>query len=381
MEEDKTIVVDIGSANTRVGFAGEEAPKHIVPTILGDTKENPKVLLYQVVKMRDIYVGDEAIYNSGLLDLWSPVQRGVVTNWNDMEKYLDYILKVLFHDVKISDYNFLFSEPMFRSKSYSRKSREYFCQIMYEKFNVPNFSVLNSNFLAYNANGRTSCVTVLCGDSITSVLPLHNGYVLTSGAKKLDLGGRDVTCYLRKLLNKHSPGFQTINEYLELNEIKEKYCYVSTDDTSKSAVENITHRFDNGKEITIGKEMYECGELLFTPYVNGFEIDGISQTIYDSISTCEGNIPQHLYYNVILSGGSMQLKGFAKRIENELLKLTNNKMKINVKADKDQVESVWIGGSIMGSCTSFNNFIVSNKEYKENGTEAINAKGQPIYAK
>ena len=35
---------------------------------------------------KDYYVGDEAQRHRGLLDISHPMQRGVVSNWDDMEK-------------------------------------------------------------------------------------------------------------------------------------------------------------------------------------------------------------------------------------------------------------------------------------------------------
>ncbi len=37
---------------------------------------------------KEAYVGDEAQQKRGVLKLKYPVEHGIVTNWDDMEKYL-----------------------------------------------------------------------------------------------------------------------------------------------------------------------------------------------------------------------------------------------------------------------------------------------------
>lgn len=73
MDDSVAVMLDIGSFNIKAGFAGEDAPKVIIPTILGRPK-HPGVLVG--MDQKDFYVGSEAISKKHLLTLTCPIQDG-----------------------------------------------------------------------------------------------------------------------------------------------------------------------------------------------------------------------------------------------------------------------------------------------------------------
>ena len=89
-------------------------------------------------------------------------------------------------------------------------------------------------------------------------------------------------------------------------EMKEKLCYVSLDydlelQKAKSTKEcEVVFPYEKtGVEITLNDERLRCPEILFKPYMNGFEYDGIQNMIYDSIKKCQKEIQNELYSNIL----------------------------------------------------------------------------------
>ena len=83
---------------------------------------------------------------------------------------------------------------------------------------------------------------------------------------------------------------------------------------------------------------------------------------------------QDLYANSVLSGGTTMYPGIADRMQKEITALAPSTMKIKIIAPPERKYSVWIGGSILASLSTFQEMWISKQEYDEAGPGIIHRK-------
>ena len=135
-----------------------------------------------------------------------------------------------------------------------------------------------------------------------------------------------------------------------------------------------TYELPDGNIISLHSERFRCPEVLFQPSLVGKEAMGIHDTTFQSIMKCDVDIRKELYSNVVLSGGSTMMPGIGERMTKELSALAPSTVRIKVIAPPERKYSVWIGGSISSSLSTFQQMWISKSEYDEQGPTIVHRK-------
>jgi actin-related protein 6 len=249
----------------------------------------------------------------------------------------------------------------------------------------------------------------------TTILPLYNGKLLQSAVRRLTVGGKLLTNYMKELSSLRH--YNMMEETYLLNEIKEAVSYVTPspqqyakdlDRTWKGRLgdrreldssvvvdyvlpdyENAIHgharphdpaksRMRRGMQpvqgpredlLPLGNERFAVPELLFNPSDIGIQESGIPGTVMESLSVLPEALRVGLLANVVVVGGNSLIEGFMPRLEAELRALVPSEYLLNITQAEDPVKHAWLGAARFASQPELlKEVLVSKAEYDEKGS-------------
>merc|ERR1719206_23961 len=365
---DAAIVLDCGSGSIKAGFSRETSPSVVFPAVVGRTRKTTKP---SVPNQSDsVVLGGRALRKRGLLSLRYPIEHGIIVNWDDLEA----IWRHTFYDE-------MRTEPEGKSAFLCeaalnpKANREKSVQVLFEKFGLDSLAMASQSILGLFSYGRTSGVVLESGQGVTHAVPVFEGNSLPQSIRRLDLGGRDVTDYLIKLLAEQGHSFASVAEREVVRVMKETACFVAK--REKEAPSDVPIDFDyelpDGNCLRLTNAMRQAPEMLMKPSLVGSQQGGLAKVIADSIMRTELDLRRLLWRNIVLCGGNTMFDGLRERLHAQLCELAPKSVTVKVSAMENRKYNVWKGAAIVSDIPSFRKEWFSRREFEENGASRINA--------
>jgi actin-related protein 4 len=228
-DEVAALVLDPGYSSVRAGFAGEDAPKSIVPTFYASTGS-------------DRFFGDHVIdVTREDVEIKNPVGRdGIVEDWDAAEALWKYsfahkltgvrpnrALQDWLNDPKsvpdlqkamadavdtercLEDHPLFMTEPSWNPT----RAREKCVEMALESWAAPAFYLGRSGVMGAFAAGKPSALVVDFGASQVSVTPVHDGMILKKGITRSNIGGNFLSQQVRNMFAANEPEPITITPH------------------------------------------------------------------------------------------------------------------------------------------------------------------------
>ncbi|KAK2991915.1 hypothetical protein RJ640_006092 [Escallonia rubra] len=381
MSSSNVVVLDNGGGLIKAGIGGERDPTAVVPNCLARPAASKKFL------MAEQLLSATADLTSATLR--RPFDRGYLVNPDLQSSLWSHLFSSLLR-VTPSTSSLLLTEPLFNLPSIQRSTDE----IVFEEFGFRSLFVADSPSLVhlyeasrqpYGLVSKAQCSLVVdCGFSFTHCAPVFQNFTVNYGVKRMDLGGKALTNYLKEIVSYRS--VNVMDESFLMDDVKEKLCFVSLDvaqDLKVSSVLKCTYVLPDGvthlkgfvkdpdkaqrylalrkrppspdpgseetdelevtkkpedknkidltkNEFSLTNERFLVPEMIFRPADLGMNQAGLSECIVRAISSCHPRLHPVLYESPILG--------------------------------------VWRGGSLLASSPDFEAMCVTKEEYEELGS-------------
>lgn len=361
MEKNLTAIIDIGTYSTKAGFSGESEPAFFIPSIIG--KPRPSTFRQNTFQ-QDIYIGNDAIKNLSILSLSSPLNNRILQNMDETQAFLEYLFSSQFKIPSTKLPVLLSIDPFTEDKD-----REKLTTLLFETFHTPLFyGALSSSLILYSS-GLITGFSIDIGEMGGTFVPIYEGFSMCHLSKKMDIGGKHVSNCLRKAVIDSGYSFPPLNEKDIIRDIKEQLCYVQVDTSSKP--EEKVFLTPENQSIKLTDQLFKSTEPLFNPNTIGINAPGMSELIYESMTSIDSDVKDSILKNVVIAGGTSLLPGLPQRIEKDI---SDKMLSISTIAPPGRKTSLWIGGSMIASIPTFKDLSISKAEYEESGPSIIHIK-------
>lgn len=414
------IVMDCGTGFSKIGFACNRKPSVVLPTVVATPEhgDQGRLLIGEAAEC-----ADRRVYHVS-----QPIDNGIVRDWDWMERFLHQCMyrcapallpaprlppgparaprrsaRVLTlpprlcgrRQLRVSpeEHQFVLTE----SPLAPPESREAVAEVMFETFNAGGLFIGNSAMLALYASyamanrkqdasgGQALTGTVVdAGESATHIVPVVDGYVMSSAIRVLPVGGAAMTRAVQQQLQQQMAAVSAAHAWDAARKVKEALCFVcqETKQLDPAGGEcSYTYRAGSGgsqHSFSLGsRQRCMAPELLFSP--PGLQGSGMAtplpQLLDQAVQACPIDSRRPLYGNIVLSGGVGALKGLGSRLQAEVAALTAARLgamgsrviEVAVRSPVPPQQATWFGGSVVAMAPQFSKACHSRQEYEEYG--------------
>jgi len=358
----RPIILDLGSNITRIGWAGEDEPEIIVPSVYCDTKdflfeteviEGLKEIFYsEQVESRRYLFGEEALNYQNILKIHEFKKE---ENYFVLQNFFTYYYRKLGIP---KDYQ-LKQPVIVITPYYMTEFEKAKIQQMLFDLNFPMVLFVSESQAILSTLQKSSGVIVNIGESKTYISSYLHGFSNIMARDMYPVAGNELTLYfLNLILSGKGAGKNLYIDYWVAKDLKEKVAIcIDNVDVEKQKIKdglkdyNQLINFPDGSTLEINFERFMIPEPLFQPRLIHIDYMNLPEAIARIIKSWDRENWEELVSNIILTGGGTLIPGIKERLTKELANHFSDKIIQAIKfiAAKGREHMSWIGASILHS--------------------------------
>jgi len=352
----RPLILDIGRNYFRLGWAGNDYPDVIAPSIYADKTDY--IFDSDVIDgLEDIFIGEQKVENHLFGN--EALKYSNVLKVHELRNNYNILMKFFyFHYKKLGIENenqfkqpIIILTPFFMSDLEQTKLRDIFFNV----FDFPAILYLQDSQGVLSILRRPSAVIVNLGESNTYITTFLHGFTNIMARDTFPISGKDLTTALLNLLLKGA-GKTVYLDQMITKEIKEKLsvCVLNPEGEIKRIKDGLTKYkssvdLPDGSKLEINSERFQLVEPLFDPSLIHIDYIGLPEAIVKVIRTWDREDWIELLPSIVLVGGGSLIPGLEKRLQLEISKFFSEKIrdKIAVIATTGRDTMSWVGASVL----------------------------------
>ncbi|KDO30479.1 hypothetical protein SPRG_04382 [Saprolegnia parasitica CBS 223.65] len=287
------------------------------------------------------------------------------------------------------DHTLLLTSPLFTPEKLLATQDE----VVFEEFEYSAYASVVPQAMAAHGLSRQPPVTCIVdmGFSCTYIVPVIQGHVVLSAVRRLNVGGKLLTNYLKECVSYRQ--WNMMDSFEIIDEVKEAVCSCSLDFTADMhafasrdapvvqwALPDYVHTkhgaitpdsmlHDSTQVLRLGVEQITVPEILFHPSDIGVDQAGLASGIADAILACPDYAHGLLFLNIVLTGGTSKLPRLRERLEADLRPLVPSEYALGISSTIDPIGAVWEGCQVLATDhDALSATTVTRAEYLEHGS-------------
>ncbi|XP_047992395.1 actin-related protein 5 [Leguminivora glycinivorella] len=222
------LVIDNGSYQCRVGWSIYDEPHLIFKNLIARPRKDRVKKDAEPPVTPPIQIGNDIINIEAVrFQLKTQFDKNVVTHFEVQEQVCDYIFSHLGIDNEGSVPHPIVMTEAFVTPNYCRQLMS---ELLFEGYGVPAVSYgVDSLFSMYRNDIGDTALIVNCGYHTIHIIPVIRGKVIEEHARRINLGGSEMVCYLHKLLQLKYPVHVNAITMSRAEEILQEHCTIALD--------------------------------------------------------------------------------------------------------------------------------------------------------